>query len=97
MTVYEDVIRERARQDEKWGKQNHIQMIWLGILMEEVGEAAKEINEFHFRPGPLYAHNDPRNHTEDTRDKQRSRIREELVQVAAVAIAAVQSLERNYR
>lgn len=40
---------ERERQDKKWGVQNHNLMTWLGILAEEFGEAAKEINEFHFR------------------------------------------------
>jgi len=44
-----DVHQERIRQDEKWGTQNHNLMTWLGILAEEFGEAAKEINEFHFR------------------------------------------------
>jgi NTP pyrophosphatase (non-canonical NTP hydrolase) len=95
--VLEEVLVERIAQDQKWGEQNHIQMIWMGILMEEVGEAAKEINEFHFRPGPIYAKSDLRNQTEDTSDKQRQRIREELIQVAAVAVAARESLDRNYK
>lgn len=41
----QDVMEERARQDAKWGVQNHADIYWLGILMEEVGEAAKEIIE----------------------------------------------------
>lgn len=40
-----DVLRERTRQDEKWGEQNHDDLYWLGILMEEVGELAQGIIE----------------------------------------------------
>jgi len=36
---------ERKRQDAKWGEQNHDDLYWLGILMEEVGELAKSIIE----------------------------------------------------
>lgn len=57
-------------------------MLWLGILAEEFGEAAKEINDYFFRP---------------TSDAQRTRIREELVQTAAVAVAMIESLDRNGR
>lgn len=48
-TALESIRVERERQDKKWGEQNHNLMVWLGILAEEFGEAAKEINEFHFR------------------------------------------------
>ena len=41
----QDIMCERARQDEKWGKQNHQDLYWLGILVEEVGEVAKELIE----------------------------------------------------
>lgn len=40
-----EVIKERARQDAKWGVQDHADLKWLGILMEEVGEVAKSIIE----------------------------------------------------
>jgi NTP pyrophosphatase (non-canonical NTP hydrolase) len=71
------ITAEQERQVEKWGEQNHTQMIWLGILAEEFGEVAKEVNELHFRVG------DPQ------------KIKEELVQVAAVAVSMYESLERN--
>jgi hypothetical protein len=41
----EKVMKERARQDKRWGPQNHDDLYWLGILMEEVGEAAKYVIE----------------------------------------------------
>ena len=34
-------LRERARQHEKWGEQNHDMMTWLAILHEETGELAE--------------------------------------------------------
>lgn len=39
------VADERARQNAKWGEQNHTDLRWLGILMEEVGEVAEDVNE----------------------------------------------------
>ena len=37
----EGVMLERARQDKKWGVQDHDDPAWLMILAEEVGEAAE--------------------------------------------------------
>jgi NTP pyrophosphatase (non-canonical NTP hydrolase) len=37
------VVEERARQDQKWGVQNHGNLFWLAVLMEEVGELAQAI------------------------------------------------------
>lgn len=79
------VLGERERQDDKWGTQNHPQMTWLGILAEEFGEAAKEVNELHFRSEWV------------GNADVRQRLRQELVQVAAVAVAAIESLDRNRR
>lgn len=36
---------ERDFQDRKWGEQNHHNDYWNGIIMEEVGEAAKVVIE----------------------------------------------------
>lgn len=36
---------ERIKQDKKWGLQRHSREKWLTILMEEVGELAKEALE----------------------------------------------------
>lgn len=45
MDVLDAVISERGRQDDKWGEQNHDDSKWLAILMEEVGEVARDILE----------------------------------------------------
>lgn len=41
----EEAISERKRQYEKWGNQSRTPETWLVILMEEVGEAAKDVLE----------------------------------------------------
>jgi NTP pyrophosphatase (non-canonical NTP hydrolase) len=46
--IFEAIRQERKRQDEKWGRNRKLDnRIWLPILMEEVGEVAKEILEGH--------------------------------------------------
>lgn len=82
--VLAHVARERSRQDAKWGPQNHTPIEWIAILSEEVGEASKEALEHHWA-GSHYGH-DP---------ERLGRLRSELIQVAAVAVAAVESLDRN--
>jgi NTP pyrophosphatase (non-canonical NTP hydrolase) len=51
--VIRDVIEERARQDEKWGEQNHDPFTYLTILGEEYGEACKAALEEEFGDGPI--------------------------------------------
>lgn len=79
-----DIIQERDRQDAKWGEQNHDQFKWNAILGEEVGEVANAICENWY--GDVFS--------SEARGKF-LHLREELVQVAAVAIAFIQSLDRN--
>lgn len=71
-----DVLAERARQDAKWGEQNHDPFTYLAVLTEEVGELAQAA--LHARFGGPAADG----------------LRDEAVQVAAVALAIVQCLDR---
>ncbi len=66
------IMAERARQDEKWGEQNHDIYKWLAILGEEVGEANKAALENDY-----------------------SELMKELIQIGAVTVAMIESLERN--
>ena len=43
--VMRQLIRERRRQDAKWGEQNHDDKTWLAIATEELGEVANAILE----------------------------------------------------
>jgi len=46
---FEDLVeRERMRQDDKWGIQNHMPYVWLAILGEEYGELQQAILERSF-------------------------------------------------
>lgn len=82
--VMDEVRAERASQDAKWGEQNHEPYQWLSILMEEVGEAAQAANDSR----------DMRKTLAEQAYKQ-EQYRAELIQVAAVAIAMIESLDRN--
>ncbi len=74
------VVKERARQDDLWGEQNNDPVTWLVILMEEVGEIARAILSWRF-DGPI--------------GSRGGAIRDEAVQVAAVAVAMVECCDRN--
>ncbi len=75
--VLADVATERARQEAKWGEQNHDDFIYSAILGEEVGEAAQAV--LHDKFG----------------GKSAGTLEEELIQVAAVAVAWVECIRRN--
>lgn len=85
MTIYEEIQKERQEQDKIWGEQNHNDLKWLAILMEEIGEVSEDINELYPTIGKCY----------DLRIKED--LRAELIQVAAVCIAWLESIERNYK
>lgn len=72
ISVMKRVLIERRRQDEKWGAdQRNPQDRWLAILVEEIGEVAKEM-----------LNGDPR-------------FEQELVEVAAVAVAWLEQLHKD--
>ena len=88
--VFNEIVEERLRQNEKWGEQNHSPLEWIAILIEEVGEVAKEAHEFHFGVRG----------TTEWLDEKIQLYRKEMVQVAAVAVQAIECLDRkrgNYR
>jgi len=79
------VHTERQAQERKWGPQNHDPATWALIQAEEVGEAEKEALE-------AWVQRDS-NPNESTLSMYRHR--EELIQVAAVAIARIECLDRE--
>jgi len=88
LKVFLDIIQERKRQITKFGIQNHRPIEWCAILGEEVGEVNKEALEYHFKDGF------PDQYRESKQNLLKN-YRKELVQVAAVAMAMIESLERN--
>lgn len=83
--ILTEIRAERARQDAKHGVQDHWPHEWLGVIQEELGEAAKEANDAVFVT------------TDDgvSPEERFARMRRELIEVAASAVAAVECMDRN--
>lgn len=79
--ILQAILKERRRQDRKWGAQNHSPVEWLAILGEEYGESCKAALGPHF--------------SDFREDDQFSEYETEMVQVAAVALAAIENLHRQ--
>ena len=94
--IYSEIKQERKLQNKKWGEQNHQPIEWIGILTEEVGEASKEAVDHHFKNsfkdgGEIFP-------CSDLIQTQRLRAyRKEVIQVAAVAVHMVESLDRMHK
>lgn len=82
--VLAEIVNERYKQDGQWGEQNHLPSYWMTILMEEVGEACKNALE-------AYPIGDPLRSKKEALNMWRA----EMIQVAAVAVAAVECYDRN--
>lgn len=77
--ILTDICLERIRQEAKWGEQNHHPFKWMTILGEEVGETCKEAFELDA----------------DMSAARILKMREEAIQVAAVAVAFIECLDRG--
>lgn len=75
---------ERINQYGKWGPQRHSFLGWLAILGEEFGETSKQVVEIEL------GHPTPEENKELI-----TGLKDELVQVAAVAIAMAQAIENE--
>lgn len=82
-----DIIAERERQDEKWGKQTHAPAVWMTILTEEVGEAAAEAMEL------TWLDESDKEFTLEELKAVTDRWREELIQCSAVCVAIVEEID----
>ncbi len=81
--IYLEVMAEQINQTAKFGQQNHAPFTYLSILTEEVGEAAQAAND-------AYDFNDDKFTV-----RKLKKYRAELVQVAAVAISMIETLDRQ--
>ncbi len=77
------IREERRKQFIKWGLQKHGLGTWLKILVEEVGEVSIDMLKLEFgkESDPIKL------------DAQMGRLRDELIQVAAVAAAVAQEID----
>ena len=88
--LLDQVGRERVRQDEKWGyPQPNTLTQWISFIAEELGEAAQLANDLELRDR-LAKHAERRSRVD------KNLLCEELVQVAALALAAVQHIEEGH-
>ena len=91
-----EVMRERERQHAKWGEQNHPDGTGLNEIHAERAEVAKHVCQSAFAAGEgtymdilheevceAFAESDP------------AKLRAELVQVAAVAVAWIEKIDRD--
>lgn len=97
-SILNSIRAERERQQNKWGEQNHSIIEWQAILMEEVGEAAKEAVGFHFKHPYKDGIAEYQELAGDNYIVQKIRLlnyRKELIQIAAVAVQMIECLDRN--
>ena len=92
MMVLKEVGYEREKQHDKWGEQNRNPLEWLGILAEEFGEVSREAVDYYFENGTEFVVDETK---EMIQSERLSRYRAELIQVAAVAVQAIECLDRN--
>jgi NTP pyrophosphatase (non-canonical NTP hydrolase) len=81
--ILNEVADERIRQIEKWGEQNLRPSQWLAVLGEEYGEVCRAVCEMELVL------------TEKRDAKWWINYRMELVQLAAVAVQAVECFDRD--
>lgn len=80
--IFNLIKKERERQTELYGEQNHDFPVWATILGEEVGEVNKAIYERHVA-------------VDFEKNDKITELKNELVQVAAVSVQMLEYIERN--
>lgn len=79
LEVLSHVGKERDRQNVLWGKQHHDYGTWLTILVEEVGEVAQAMQK----------------QKNWGKDSDSDNLYEELIHVAAVAVAIAEQVKEE--
>ena len=95
--IIKEILEERKFQDKKWGVQNHSPMEWCPILVEEVGEVNKAALQSHFKEKipNVFGERPTGGSPKERREYHEKRYREELIQVAAVALSMIECFDRN--
>lgn len=91
--VLREVAAERAAQDEKWGEQNHPDGTGLAIYEQMATDARKRCDT----AGKFITYADilEEEFWEALAESDPTLLRKELIQVAAVAVAWVEKLDRD--
>lgn len=83
MDILKTIESEIESINKKWGEQNHDLYKWVAILLEETGEVSKSTLEYEFAQ------------SSKEKKKMLEECKAELIQVAAVSIEMIKSIERN--
>lgn len=98
MTIYDEIIAERARQDAKWGEQNHESVSdnfarYSGLPSER---DTKTWVEYHAKIGDItFAHIAYEEFVEVAAAPDDVARRAELVQLAAVCVQWIEAIDRR--
>ena len=103
MTILEEIQAERLRQDERWGEQNHpmVHFDEFSLVGDYVTYAAGERHycDARFKEGTgsweLILNEEVAEAYEQVALGNALELRKELIQVAAVAVAMIECLDRN--
>ena len=96
LSVINEVNVERVRQDAKWGEQNHPDGTHATIPSLNRAEHAKKNCDAAFKRGAgTWLHILEEEVAEAFAESDPARLREELIQVAAVAVAWVEAIDRR--
>ena len=87
----EQIRRERERQNNLWGVQEHSLSKFMSILLEEVGESAKEANDYEEIVDRTADYCYPLD--EISKKQHLINCQTELIQVAAVAVQICERIE----
>jgi malonyl CoA-acyl carrier protein transacylase len=93
--VLSEVMQERARQDAKWGEQNHPDGTG-GQFFKYVAKITREACDAQSASGQItWRHILDEEAAEVCAETDPAKLREELVQVAAVAVAWIEAIDRR--
>lgn len=94
MSVIDEVAQERAEQDAKWGEQNHPD--GTSQLLTYAATSARERTNRSAREGKVtWMHILDEEVCEAFCEEEPGRLRAELIQIAAVAVAWVEAIDRR--
>lgn len=94
--VLSEVAAERARQDAKWGEQNHPDGTEDGAFFAERARLRKQLCQEHAAAGTVtWRHILDEEVHEAYTETDPAQLREELIQVAAVAVAWGEAIDRR--
>lgn len=96
--VAAEVLRERVRQDARWGEQNHADGTGPTIPTLNAADQARHECDYAHRNGVgMWRHILAEEYAEAMAESDPAKLRAELIQIAAVAAAWVAAIDRRER